>query len=298
MRLRSGLTAGVLTGAAATAMAVVATRDFRLRQRTVPVLRDPAVGPLRILHLSDLHLRPSHRRLPEWLRGLRGLQPNLVVVTGDIIGHPGAIDAAYRALSPFLDVPGIVVGGSHDYFPPDWHNPVRYLTEGPSRRAHDGPEMPWRDLRDRVQETGWAWPINDWVECEVAGHAVRAFGTDDAHIDRDDCTMLQQPPTGQLAILQLGVTHAPYRRVLDALTQAHCELILAGHTHGGQVCWPDGSAIVANCDVPLNLARGLGTYLTPEGQRSWLHVSAGLGTSPFTPVRVFCAPEATLLTVI
>jgi len=292
--------AGALTGGLLAAAAVAATRDFRLRQRTVAALPEAAAPPLRILHLSDLHLRPGHRALPRWLAGLAAVRPDLVVITGDVIGHPDAVGPARAALAPFLRTPGIVVGGSHDYFPPDWHNPIRYLTEGPSRRVHEGPEMPWRDLRSALIDAGWHWPINDWVDTAVAGRRVVAYGTDDAHIDREDLSGLTRPPAGAQdpGVLRLGVTHAPYVRVLTGLAEAGCHLTLAGHTHGGQVCWPSGAAIVANCDVPLPMARGLTDYPAPGGQRMWLHVSAGLGTSPYTPFRLFCPPEATLLTLV
>jgi predicted MPP superfamily phosphohydrolase len=95
--------------------------------------------------------------------------------------------------------------------------------------------------------------------------------------------------------LVVGVTHAPYCHVLDGFVADGATLLLAGHTHGGQICLPNGRPIVTNCDLPQELARGLHRY--PEGAegKSWLHVSAGLGTSPYSPVRIFCRPEATLL---
>ena len=70
------------------------------------------------------------------------------------------------------------------------------------------------------------------------------------------------------------------------------ELLLAGHTHGGQLCLPFKGALVTNCDLDTGRAKGLHRH-----HGSWLHVSAGLGTSPYAPVRFFCRPEATLLTL-
>ena len=69
-------------------------------------------------------------------------------------------------------------------------------------------------------------------------------------------------------------------------------LILAGHTHGGQLCVPGFGALVTNCDLPRRQAKGLSTRCTPGDARA-LHVSAGLGTSPYAPVRFACPPEAT-----
>jgi predicted MPP superfamily phosphohydrolase len=94
----------------------------------------------------------------------------------------------------------------------------------------------------------------------------------------------------------IGVTHAPYRRVIDAMTYDGHDLIVTGHTHGGQVCVPGHGALVTNCDLDVGRVKGLSTNMA-GGRTSWLHVSAGLGTSPYAPIRFACPPEATLLTL-
>ncbi|GMA86526.1 hypothetical protein GCM10025868_17760 [Angustibacter aerolatus] len=70
---------------------------------------------------------------------------------------------------------------------------------------------------------------------------------------------------------------------------------------------PGYGALVTNCDLDRRRARGLSRWWPGAGTVSpraaaprdaaWLHVSAGLGTSPYTPVRFACRPEATLLTL-
>ncbi|MFP5369651.1 MAG: metallophosphoesterase, partial [Actinomycetes bacterium] len=99
-------------------------------------------------------------------------------------------------------------------------------------------------------------------------------------------------PANGTADLRIGVTHAPYLRVLDQLAGDGYELILAGHTHGGQLRLPFKGALVTNCDLDTARAKGVHRH-----RGSWLHVSAGLGTSPYAPVRFCCRPEATLLTL-
>ncbi|HVQ18088.1 MAG TPA: metallophosphoesterase, partial [Actinomycetes bacterium] len=95
--------------------------------------------------------------------------------------------------------------------------------------------------------------------------------------------------------------HAPYLRVLDQFARDGYDAIFAGHTHGGQVCVPWYGALVTNCDLEPARVRGLHRH--PADSRpsdpgsSWLHVSAGLGTSPYAPIRLACRPEATLLTL-
>ena len=98
--------------------------------------------------------------------------------------------------------------------------------------------------------------------------------------------------------LAVGVTHAPYRRVLDAFTDLGADILFAGHTHGGQVRVPFARrALVANCDLPLDQARGLSTWQHGD-RRIPVNVSAGIGTSIYAPVRFGCRPEASLITLI
>lgn len=94
--------------------------------------------------------------------------------------------------------------------------------------------------------------------------------------------------------LRLGVTHSPEPRVLDSFAEDGYDLVLAGHTHGGQLRLPGYGALVTNCELDRGRARGASTW----GERMHLHVSAGLGTSPYAPVRFACPPEATLLTLL
>src|SRR5205823_1144688 len=96
------------------------------------------------------------------------------------------------------------------------------------------------------------------------------------------------------AQLRLGATHSPEPRVLDAFADDGYDLVMAGHTHGGQLRLPGYGALVTNCELDRSRARGASTW----GEHMRLHVSAGLGTSPYAPVRFACPPEATLLTLV
>ena len=78
---------------------------------------------------------------------------------------------------------------------------------------------------------------------------------------------------------------------------SRASLTIAGHTHGGQVCVPGFGALTTNCDLPADRVKGLSEHHT-EGHHTWLHVSAGIGTSPFAPYRFACPPEVTLLTLV
>ena len=113
----------------------------------------------------------------------------------------------------------------------------------------------------------------------------------------DDEDWPDGPRPDSLPTLTVGVAHAPYQRILDSFLTHGAELILAGHTHGGQVCVPGFGALVTNCDIPRKQVSGLSTWR--HGLRSaYLNVSAGLGTSIYAPVRFACPPEASLLTLV
>ena len=116
---------------------------------------------------------------------------------------------------------------------------------------------------------------------------------DDPHIRHDRTTWSPARPT-PTPRCKLGLTHSPEPRVLDAFAADGYDLVLAGHTHGGQLRLPGYGAIVTNCGLDRARARGASRW----GSHMRLHVSAGLGTSPFAPARFCCPPEASLLTLV
>jgi predicted MPP superfamily phosphohydrolase len=139
-----------------------------------------------------------------------------------------------------------------------------------------------------LESVGWTDLTHRRTTLSIRGTDVTLTGTDDAHLRRDRYATVAGPVEG----FAIGVTHTPQRRVLDAMAADGHRLLLAGHTHGGQVRLPGVGALVTNCDLERARARGL----SPYGD-AWLHVSAGLGTSPYAPVRLCCRPEASLLTL-
>jgi uncharacterized protein len=263
---------------------------FVVRELTMPVL-SPGSTPLRVLHLSDIHMRPSQRRKQAWLRELARWEPDLVVNTGDNLSHPRAVPAVVQALGDLLNLPGLFVFGSNDYFGPRMKNPLNYVVK-PDHRLHGKP-LPWQDLRAAFTERGWLDMTHTRREIEVAGLTVAAAGVDDPHIahDRYDTIAGAASPA---ANLRLGLTHSPYPHVLDRFAADGYQLVLAGHTHGGQLCLPFYGALVTNCGLDRSRARGPSQW----GATMQLHVSAGIGTSPFAPLRFCCRPEATLLTLV
>ena len=295
-----GLAAAAGTGALA--WAAVEARWYTLRRVRVPVLA-PGSRDLTVLHLSDLHLTPDQHRKIAWVRSLAALEPDVVVDTGDNLAHVDALDPLLHALEPLLERPGAFVLGSNDYFAPVPKNPARYLrADARQSRRVDHVRLPADRLVAALRDAGWKDLTNRRDHLAVGGLEIALVGVDDPHLDRDRMPAPDRPDAG--ADLRVGVTHAPYRRVLDRMHADGSDVVLAGHTHGGQLCVPGFGALVTNCDLDRGRAKGLHGWPgarpdEPGGDASaWLHVSAGLGTSPYAPVRFACRPEATLLTLV
>lgn len=275
-------------------------RAFTLRRVELPVLPEGAT-PFTALHISDLHLTPGQKRKQAWLRGLATLEPDLVINTGDNLAHMDAVPPLLDALGPLLEVPGVFVLGSNDYFSPTLRNPIKYLLPDDGSRNTHSPQLPFGEMTDAFTRAGWLDLSNTTGRLEVAGTTIAFAGVDDPHLEYDDLTAVAGPAPSD-ADLRVGVTHAPYLRVLDQYAADGYDAIFAGHTHGGQLCLPFAGALVTNCDLDRERASGLHRHpavsLPGDPGSTWLHVSAGAGTSPYTPVRFCCRPEATLLTLV
>jgi predicted MPP superfamily phosphohydrolase len=290
--------ATVAVGAGVLAWSLIEARSFVVRQVSVPVL-EPGSRPIRILHVSDLHLTPRRRETVAWVRSLAQFRPDLVVNTGDNLAHVDAIPTVIEALDPVLDTPGVFVHGSNDYYAPRAKNPFKYLA-APTKVRPGAVEHDHQALTDAFTSRGWLDLNNARGSLQVGDASVSFVGLDDPHLGLDRLP----PEAAPHGDLHLGVTHAPYIRALEGLQNDGAQVILAGHTHGGQVCVPGYGALVTNCDLDTSRAKGLHGWPgarpdAPGGEDSvWLNVSAGVGTSPYTPVRLACRPEATLLTLM
>lgn len=292
MRWRTALPVGI-AGAGVAALAYASgyeRRRWTLRRFDVPVLASEA-EPLRVLHVSDLHMLSGQHGKQEWVRTLAALDPDLVALTGDNLSSPDAVPAVLHALGPLLDRPGAFVFGSNDYSGPVLKSPSVYFDPDHTRRY--GADLPWADLRDGLAASGWVDLNNARATLTTGGRRIDLAGVDDPHVERDDYDAVAGR-TDPAADLRVGLVHSPEPRVLDRFTADGYDLLLAGHTHGGQVRVPGYGALVTNCGLDRHLARGAHRW---SGD-TWLHVSAGMGTSPYSPVRFACPPEVSLLTLV
>jgi uncharacterized protein len=301
VRARTITSIAAVAGAAAIGYASVIERNwFALREETIPVLPSGA-DPLRVLHISDIHLTPGRHRLMAFVRSLAALDPDLVINTGDSIASAEAIGPLLDSLGPLLEKPGAFVYGSNDLFSPKPKNPARYLWRTSAGDHHrETPDLPWEKLGGELASSGWLDLNNRRGRLAVKGLDIALAGVNDPHADRDRYDLVAGPADPN-ADLRLGVLHSPEPKIMDLFAADGYNLLLAGHTHGGQLRVPGFGALVTNCGIDRARVSGLSMHpqVSPDGgNTAWLYVSAGLGTSPWAPARFACRPEATLLTLV
>ncbi|OHV32966.1 metallophosphoesterase [Pseudofrankia sp. EUN1h] len=286
-------------GAATVGYGLYERDSYTLTRREVPVLA-PGSAPLRILHLSDLHVLPRQAGKLRWLGELARVMPDLVALTGDVLSHADASSPLRQALAPLYGFPGVFVPGNNDYYVPRPHSPHHYVL-GANEAKPTGPALDWSGFaKDLATDSGWRDMTHVHEVLTIGGRRLDTRGVDDAKLRRDRADLVAGTPDSGVDLV-LGLSHTPEPRVLDAFTASGVQLTLSGHTHGGQIRLPFVGALATNCGLDRRRARGLSRWhVAPETgtvRSSWLHVSAGLGTSPFAPIRFGCRPEATLLTL-
>jgi predicted MPP superfamily phosphohydrolase len=259
-------------------------KAYRLVRRDLAILPVDSPATLRLLHLSDLHFVRGDAKKARFLSSLP--PADVTVVTGDFLAEPAAVETAVRALHASRGrLASWFVLGSNDYYVPRPMNPLRYFVPRNRRRPRRGVRGRSRDLIRQLEEQGWVDLTNARSEVDLDGLPVELLGLDDSHVARQD---LRVVPRLAPARFGLAVMHSP-----DSAPEAVAcgyRLVVAGHTHGGQVRLPVVGALVTNSNLPRRVVSGL--FRLGDGL---VHVSPGLGTSKFAPFRFLCRPEATLL---
>jgi uncharacterized protein len=267
-------------------------RWYRLRRHRLEILplqpadsevdRSTVGRQLTILHLSDLHCIRSDTKLIAFLAGLP--RADMTVVTGDLLGEPEAVETVVGALRPVRGrVASLFVLGSNDYFTPKPLNYFRYFRKRRMPRFTPRGRAP--ELISLLEADGWQHLRNVRLDVDLDGTPIELAGLDDPHIAWHDLRIAPRRFPGRLGF---AVVHSP--DAAPELAALGYDLIVAGHTHGGQVRMPLVGALVTNCSLPPRLAAGLIRF-----GGAYLHTSPGLGTSKYAPFRFLCRPEATLL---
>lgn len=285
IRLQGLILAVAALPAAAVGYGIVEARLHRLETHRIPVL-PKGRPPLRILQVSDLHLRTGTKRLARFVESLGEAEYDIVMATGDLLGDPEAMPRCAEILNGLRARLGrFFVLGSSDYFAPIFKNYFDYFR---GKRRTGTRRNRTREFIELLTSQGWTELTNKNLVLELDGLTTQITGLDDPYLRRDDRRLLKRDPSAEFAIC---VVHdpAPFR----VAAGAGYDLIVAGHTHGGQVRLPIVGALVTNSSIPRQIAKGLTRI-----DNSWLFVNPGLGTGKYAPFRFLCPPEASVLELV
>lgn len=234
----------------------------RLRHHEVVSERlPPAFEDFTILHLTDLHADMSADAMAETARIVTGLQYDLCVLTGDYRARTyGPFQPCLQNMLPLREVlSGDVYGilGNHDtiLMVPD------------------------------LERMGIRMLLNEHVVITRGDSHIVLAGIDDAHFFRVDNIEKAAAGMDQEAFSIL-LSHTP--ETFRQASHAGFDLMLAGHTHGGQICLPGGMPIILQAKIPRSMGRGSWKYHAMAG-----YTSVGAGACG-VPVRFNCTPEITL----
>lgn len=217
---------------------------------------DPAAA-VRILHFSDLHFdgpKPLHEEL---IQAMVRQKPDLIVFTGDVVSHPGHLEALASLLARVPDVPRFAILGNHEYTC----------------------QESLADIQAMYQACDFTFLANQSARVTVRGRTVRILGLDDFLHGSPRLELLAEQD------LELVLLHEPeaFATLSDTWPGAGRRLFFAGHTHGGQITF---------FGIPLLLPEGSGEFVAGRYARNKdvLFVSKGVGTTALD-LRLFASPD-------
>jgi len=241
------------------------TLKIQLRHNEVRISGLPAAfDGYRLLHMSDLHADLNPPAITALGEKVAGLEYDVCVLTGDYRAQTfGPFDEALlqmRNLCARLAQPIYAVFGNHDS--------VRMLPG--------------------LEDMGIRMLMNERVEITRGSTALYIVGIDDAHYYRVD-NVAQAAADVPLDAVSILLSHTP--EIYRQAAHAGFDLMLCGHTHGGQICLPGGVPVTLDAKCPRYMGSGAWDYAAMQG-----YTSAGAGTC-IVPVRLNCLPEITLHTL-
>lgn len=261
-------------------------RRYQLDQLDIPLLQPAAsASPVRILHISDLHLaNPESHKIDFLQRITQEEDFDLVFLTGDVFENFSGIEYATKLLKRKPRLGAYAVLGNHDYYA---YTAVHKTLGRLNRRfRHPKSKRNVESMVAALQNGGFTVLSNSWVrhsEHKLFIAGIDYFGIEDAALKS---TIARAPEDHTVLVLQ----HVPNQ--LDRFARLGVDAVFCGHTHGGQVRIPGFGAIVTDSELSREEASGL-----LWRDKTAIHVSRGLGADPRSNFRFFCPPHATIVTL-
>ncbi len=255
-----------------------------------------ALEGVRILHISDLHLRAASKRFNAFFERLGKEVYDIIVCSGDMVDHDNGITACIEYLSELRSRQGtFVTFGNHDKFRLGLKE-FFFFSHKERFTPNDLPR-----LRQGLEACGMRVLVNEVAHVKINGVAVAFVGLDcplgfdrvrnpselfKAEV-RKMQTVVDQGKEDEYSIL---ISHVP--DLIDMVNLPAVRLILASHTHGGQVRLPFIGPLVALSSFQRQYNMGVYRY-----RHAYLHVSSGVGETLTTPIRIGCPARASVLTL-
>lgn len=252
------------------------------RHRTIRVPCPALARPLRILHLSDSHLMRHDKAKMRFIKRMTALEHDFVFFTGDVTETPDAELLVPELLSRQPTYGAYVVFGNHDHL----RMPKRWMLQEMLTQTFygNGTQSDPLAMKERFEAGGqWQVLINEARSHDVDGKRVVVVGVDDPFTGAGDLQIAMHGV--KQADVLIGLVHVPTD--LASFAQRGFHLVLSGHTHGGQIRIPFYGAMVTQCDLPRAHAAGL-----HKVERTFVHVSQGLGAGKLIRLRFNCPPTA------
>ncbi len=227
-----------------------------------------SLSNLKIVHLSDLHITKFGFKEKQWLHLLREIEPDIIFITGDFISGPPGVEVCLSIMKLLKARYGIWgVLGNND------------------NRAYEKLD---RSPVDDLRSVGVNILLNSAIRIEVEEGSFWIIGVDDPYQERDDLTeAMRGVPEDEFKLL---LAHSP--DIFEKAVNRDIDLILAGHTHGGQIRLPGLKALYVHSS---NSSSGYDAGLFSKGI-TLMYVNRGIGTS-ILPMRFLSPPEVAELEI-
>ncbi len=309
--------------------------NFKLSEITVNIKggksNKKSTTILQILHLTDFHLRKDRngRKLFSFIKSLSNLNPDLIFFTGDLVEKDAYFDYLIEMLSGLNAKLGkFAVFGVHDYY---HKRPTEFIKNMIKRQKKYRRQNSIDILIEKLKSIGiialqnekvildFTPPGNSGADYLNELNKIEVIGVDDAVIKKADtgyafgwgkskplasgsgrASYSQVLKRGSSHIHNLAdsskiticITHTPDRDLFVDFVKNKTDIVIAGHTHGGQVRLPLTGALISGANIPVKYASGLFYF-----EKFALYISKGLGEGKYSPFRIYCQPEATLINI-
>ncbi|GIO21515.1 metallophosphoesterase [Oceanobacillus sp. J11TS1] len=245
------------------------TSTFKINREIFQSAKLEEGTELNIVQITDVHSRVFGSENEKVIQKVKELDTDMIVLTGDLIDRKtNDLEDAFHLVEELVQV-----------------NPDTYYVTGNHEQENPKKEAFLAGLEDR----GVTILSNENTQFEKNGQRYNIVGIDDVSTGHEDMSSaFSDKDTEAYTIL---LSHAPL--VVQKYPDVDADLVLSGHTHGGQIRLPFIGALIAPDD---GLFPELQKGIYPLGDERYLYIDSGLGTTAM-PVRFLNQSQISLITI-